>query len=77
MKITFRMETMEKAFEAGWADAYDDRWNEYRSGLWEMHDGVPVRLVGVDGGEPEDNTLWRGWRWVAKELNALAEKVSV
>jgi len=27
------------------------------------------RLVGQDGGEPEDQLLVRDWSWVVKELN--------
>ena len=31
----------------------------------------PFRILGTDGGEVEDQTLSRDWRWVVKELNAL------
>ena len=34
----------------------------------------PPRLVGMDGGEPEDATFGRDWSWVVDELNALAEE---
>jgi hypothetical protein len=34
--------------------------------------GKAVRIVGSDGGEPEDQLLVRNWSWVAKEMNALA-----
>lgn len=34
----------------------------------------PARLVGHDGGEPEDQILCRDWRWVVKELNRLNEE---
>lgn len=33
---------------------------ETTSGLWE---------VGHDGGEPEDQTLYRDWSWVVPALN--------
>lgn len=28
-----------------------------------------IKLCGVDGGPPEDQTLYRDWKWVAEELN--------
>lgn len=37
-------------------------------GLWELEDGKPIRLIGTDGGEPEDQLLVRDWRWVQEEL---------
>lgn len=46
-------------------------WTAYR---WEpplavidTHTGA---VIGIDGGEPEDQTLARDWRWVAPALNA-------
>lgn len=33
--------------------------------------GPSPRLVGRDGGEPEDQTLVRNWSWVADEMNKL------
>lgn len=32
------------------------------------------RLLGADGGEPEDQTLGRDWNWVVSALNALDEE---
>lgn len=34
--------------------------------------GKFLRLVGSDGGEPEDQLLVRDWQWVAEELNRMA-----
>ena len=76
MKTTFAVKLMQEAFEAGWPEAYEDRYEDQMSGLWELHDGAPIRLLGRDGGEPEDNTLYRGWSWVVKELNALAARTA-
>jgi len=33
----------------------------------------PLRILGEDGGEPEDQKLVRDWKWVADELNKLAD----
>lgn len=29
----------------------------------------PIKLIGTDGGEPEDQTLYRDWKWVVDALN--------
>lgn len=39
--------------------------------LYETDNGKPFRLVATDGGDPEDQTLVRDWRWVPGELNKL------
>lgn len=31
-------------------------------------------VVGIDGGEPEDQTLGRDWSWVPDALNAVADE---
>lgn len=43
--------------------------------LVEFADGVPVRFVGSDGGEPEDQLLCRNWAWVAEEMNGAATRL--
>lgn len=43
---------------------------DYDKGIWRCEDGVPVELIGTDGGEPEDQTLGRDWKWVAPALRA-------
>lgn len=52
-------------------DGYD---LEYRICLYETDGEKPIRLVAVDGGEPEDQTFGRNWNWVLGELNKLAEE---
>ena len=59
-----------------------DDWQSYE--LWapytlsvvefDLDTGMPIRIVGQDGAEPEDNTLARAWIWVAEELNNIAEE---
>lgn len=48
---------------------YDE---DYRYLLVEFIDEKPARIVGSDGGAPEDQSLLRDWRWVAFEMNQLA-----
>jgi len=48
--------------------------DEYNSGVFEMKDGKPIRLLGQDGGEPEDQRLYRDWSWVVDALNEAYEK---
>lgn len=53
----------------------DERYEDdmYRSVLFDTQD---KRVVGTDGGEPEDQTFGRNWSWVPDELNALAARVA-
>ncbi len=43
--------------------------------LVEFVDELPVRIVGSDGGEPEDALFCRDWEWVVTELNLVAQEV--
>lgn len=36
-------------------------------------DGEPVEEIGSDGGEPEDNSFLRDWKWVAPALQEAYE----
>lgn len=50
---------------------YDPKRNnddDYRKVIYRCEDGVPVEWIGDDGGEPEDQTLGRDWKWVAPAL---------
>lgn len=38
--------------------------------------GRAVDLLGEDGGEPEDQTLYRDWAWVPDMANALLDKIA-
>lgn len=35
-----------------------------RAAVVRCQDGLPVEIEGFDGGEPEDQCLWRDWSWV-------------
>lgn len=52
-------------------DEYSDY--EYRCGVFRMENDKPVAMLGHDGGEPEDQTLWRDWAWVSYALNTAYE----
>lgn len=59
-----------------------DEWSDWRadyeldlmSCIVEYENQTPLRIVGTDGGEPEDNSLIRDWSWVAGELNQSYHK---
>lgn len=71
--IWLNEEQAQKAGVDNLVDYYPDHWDRARYGLFEFtRDGKPLRLVGTDGGEPEDNTLNRDWHWVVDALNAQA-----
>lgn len=38
---------------------------------WMCVDTTSGRVLGADGGAPEDALLVRDWRWVPRELNAV------
>ena len=48
-------------------------WDEHTCYVIEYTDDVPTRVVGRDGGEPEDQTLWRDWSWVVPALHQAYE----
>lgn len=66
--------SVKEANEKGYPDA-PDCWDPYNTCLYETDGEKPVRLVHVDGGEPEDQTFYRDWNWIVAELNKLAEGV--
>jgi hypothetical protein len=48
--------------------------DEYTWCVFEMDGDKPVRLIGNDGGDPEDQILVRDWSWVVTALNEAYEK---
>lgn len=78
--MRFVQKTYAEAAELNWCEPYsglwkrvlaETGWTDYNdiSGIWEVEDDIGYRFVGSDGGEPEDQTLGRNWRWVVDELN--------
>lgn len=55
--------------EYGMEDPNRRCWNTVCA-LVEYVDGVPKTVWGWDGGEPEDQILYRDWSWVETAMNA-------
>ena len=68
----FRIFSMHEAAVAGYiSDGGDDGgWAVFE---FEHPDDKHPRIVGGDGGEPEDQLLVRDWEWVVHALNAAYE----
>ena len=62
-------------FQVFLTDNLSDRFRDFAGdGHWalcEVLNGKIIRMVGIDGGEPEDQTLVRDWQWVVNEMNQL------
>ena len=66
----FRVVSADEAYSRGWIED-EGRFNSGWA-LLEFDDaGKFLRVVGQDGGEPEDQLLIRHWSWVVDELNEL------
>lgn len=55
----------------GYPDFLDD--DDFHWCIYRFEDGVPIELIGQDGGSPEDQILVRDWKWVAPALQAAYE----
>jgi len=74
--MKFTTKQMNEAKEEGWPDSEDWGNADERTGLFETDDeDKPIRLIGVDCGEPEDRLFCRDWDWVPYELNKLADRI--
>lgn len=49
-------------------EQYDIKFDYERNALVRFEDGEPVTILALDGGEPEDNSFFRDWRWVPVAL---------
>jgi chromosome segregation ATPase len=47
----------------------------WHSRIWDTSTPDPVE-IGADGGEPEDQTLTRDWKWVPEALNKVADEAA-
>ena len=64
-----------EAWARRWRDEPPFDWeDEYRRLLFDTSTSPPTEIAS-DGGEPEDQTLYRDWAWVPKLLNKLAEEI--
>jgi hypothetical protein len=64
--------TESDAFAAGLIPE-PSNWSSVSSYVVENIDGRPARVIGSDGGSPEDQVLLRDFAWVADALNEVAE----
>jgi hypothetical protein len=73
MTLSYKQHTLAEAKSLDLPDLEVDYLLDYElmscSGIWLYSDDVPLKLIGEDGGEPEDQTLRRDWRWVVDALN--------
>ena len=73
--MKYKVLSFEEAMRLGFDGEFVGYYNyEYRSGVFRMEDDKPVEMLGHDGGEPEDQTLWRDWSWVATALIAAYKR---
>jgi len=64
-----------EAAAKGYPEAEANPWGNDRMCLYETDGEKPIRLVAMDGGEPEDQSFGRDWSWVLRELNKLADDI--
>ena len=65
----YKLFSQEEAVKAGLEEENLYRNEGYIHHLVEVIDGKPIRVLGSDGGEPEDQTFGRDWKWVVEEIN--------
>ena len=72
MRVEYRTVWFDEAKRQGWpgTEHEDDYHNDGTSLLYRFEDDVPAAVIGTDGGEPEDQSLVRDWRWVPLALQA-------
>lgn len=69
----FEVIDSDKAKELKIPGFYDRHGDFFWLVIENLPDGTK-RIVGEDGGEPEDQLLVRDWKWVVKELNAAYDQ---
>lgn len=74
IKARYIVVSVREAKERGYPES-EYFLSEDRNLLYVLHNDVPVRLLGADHGEPEDNSFHRDYKWVVDELNRLREYV--
>ena len=70
--VEYRSVPFGEAEKNGWPGTQhrDDYHDDGTSIVYRFEDGAPVAVIGTDGGEPEDQSLYRDWRWVPLALQA-------
>lgn len=75
MEERFRVLSSYMALEKGYItpDDYYTREGYYYCILFDFKDPENPVEIARDGGEPEDQTLFRDWAWVPVVMNKLAK----
>ena len=68
-KKRFEMVDFDDALSLDLADEEEREYLRYQYFVIEHLPNGEVRLIGQDGGEPEDQRLFRDWKWVVPALN--------
>ncbi len=70
MRTEYRVVSLKQAYELGVFPDYE-RYDagDYRSAIVRFKNNKAIEFIGMDGGEPEDQTLYRDWGWVVGALN--------
>jgi hypothetical protein len=70
--MRYVMMSLDKAIEHNFVDP-DDYSESDRDHRTLVVDTATNAVIGMDGGEPEDQLLYRNWGWVVPALNAAYE----
>lgn len=73
MNERFRLLDFGECLELGLVDEIERRYAEWNSFVVEFPESGTPEMVGSDGGEPEDQRLYRDFKWVVPALNAAFE----
>lgn len=73
MSDRFELLDFDECVKLGYLDEIERSYSEWNTFVVEFpENGSPV-VIGRDGGEPEDQTLYRDFKWVVPALNAAFE----
>lgn len=79
MKVTFEeVAANDKALLEHCEDSYTEPYYEWDNSYYlmcECHDGVPVRVLGSEDREPDDDSFGRSYCWISVELNRLQARI--
>ena len=73
METCYDLWDAEACRDRGILTEWEYKHNPYRLYVVEITETGPL-VLGWDGGEPEDQTLYRDWEWVVPALNAAYAK---
>jgi hypothetical protein len=71
----FFVASVEDAVKRGWITREEFRYSDdYDYILFDLS-FTPPKVLHIDGGEPEDNRIYRDWAWVPVLLNELNNQI--